>query len=139
MSVAGDESPRTGTRMQPASPSTESDSSSTSGDDVVGDTVAEAPRWPDELCGMPLKFVKGRKDAKWHYHDRLGVQCNNKLHIGCSRSRSVQMDTAEYGPMAPLIFLAAWLAKSDVPAEQHWNYRPKQAEMQAAQEFLRGK
>jgi len=132
-SVAGDESPAS-VPMEASSTSSSSSSSSSSSaseDNVAGDAMPVGEPWPAALRGQALKFVKGRHDKSWSYHDRLQVTCSNEGHVGCKRSRSVVMDIGEFGRSAPMLFLQAWLAKAHLPQAEHRRFVPSKADMRA--------
>jgi len=138
-SVVGDASPAKKPRdRSPSAASSSSASSSVASSGskgVVGDdntaAVADA-KWPTHLCGQALSIVRGRSDETWHYHGRLSVRCSNAAHVGCTKSRSIELCTAELGPQAPLLFLGAWLAKShDMPVAAHKAFKPTMADMKA--------
>lgn len=142
-SIAGDESPAAleDAEVSPGMPSPPSSSSSTSSSspsgtsiagDADGDAGAEvAETWPTEILGQRVQHVKGRDDTRWHYHNRLRVCCDNPGHHGCAKSRSTVLGVPEFGPQAPIIYLGAWLARSDMPRAQHRKYRPDAEAMRA--------
>ena len=71
---------------------------------------------PEMIEGMPLSIVRGRKTDSHKYHSRLMVHCDNPLHRaqGCSKTRSVELQKAEFGDAAAVVYLGAWLIKSDM-------------------------
>lgn len=98
-------------------------------DVVFGDEGAGEQVWPEFLEGARVRVVRGKHDSGWSYNERLSVRCTNGDHHKCTKSRSVVLQQAEYGPRAPLIFLGAWLRASHMPEELHRSYVPTAAEM----------
>lgn len=105
-----------------------------SDDDVVGEVAMplSGAELPDTLLGQRLRRVRGRRDGKWSYENRISVECSNPLHDRCSKSRSLALDAARFGPLAGVFFLGAWLSKSEeMPQAAHKRYVPTRAEVQA--------
>lgn len=109
-----------------------------SDDDIVGDlghpsetVLSPSGTWPPALLGQALRPVKGRKGGQWSYHSRLAVECPNPAHHKCTKSRSTALDVSDFGPLAPVYYLGAWLQRSDMPAEEHKKHTPTRAEMRA--------
>lgn len=98
--------------------------------------LAAGPQMPDMVLGQRLRKVKGRLDGHWSYFERLSVACNNPAHEGCAKSRSCELGAAEFGRLAPVFFLGAWLRRSDMSVAAHKSYKPGKADMRAfAQEY----
>ena len=96
--------------------------------DVSGDLGALAAVRPTHILGMEVQIVRGRKDHRWSYADRLHITCRNKAHIGCHRSRSIVLNCHLLGERAAEAYLGAWLLASDCTAESHKAMRPSIAE-----------
>lgn len=114
-------------------------------DDIAGDADGHAglipppAALPDSVCGQTLRKVKGRRGGGWSYHSRVSVVCDNPRHSSCSKSRSVELEASEYGPIGCVYYLGAWLRKSSMPAARHQAYKPSAQEVQAfAQEYASG-
>lgn len=83
---------------------------------------------PEEIEGCRVRFIPGRDDERWRYHDRIEAFCC--VHSGCQKSRSLHLMVDRLGPTAAYIFIGAWAAKAeDMPAERHKAYRPTLADM----------
>lgn len=119
--------------------SSSSSSSSGSSSDSSGSTPAAVAGGEEENDGFPLTIggqtlqrVKGRHDHKWSYCDRLALSCNNLEHPRCTRGRSIALGTTEFGRLAPIYYLGAWLRMSHLSADAHKRYRP---DAEAMREF----
>lgn len=77
------------------------------GQPLVG-LPADIP-WPARVLGQKLNTIKGRRGGGWSYEPRLSIACNNPADEGCSKSRSVAMDSVVFGRLAAVYFLEAWL------------------------------
>ena len=73
-----------------------------------------APEWPTHLDGVRLTVESENVDPAHHYHARLKIRCNNPEHLLCTKSRSTALQTEVFGINAPLYYLGAWLAASDM-------------------------
>lgn len=109
----------------PAQPSVTSGGSIASGESVAAEDL------PRAVLGQPLRPVRGRCDMNWSYNDRVMVRCNNPAHEGCLKTRSVELCSTQFGRMAPVFFLGAWLKRSDMSLAEHKKYKPSIAEMRA--------
>lgn len=116
-------------------------------DEVVGDEAGASEAGPEaserghegiphEIMGQRVSRIKGRHDVEWSYYDRISVRCCNAHHHNCTKSRSLQLGSAEFGPRAAEYFLGAWLLASGLPADQHRRFAPTKAEMRAYAESL---
>ena len=87
--------------------------------------------WPHSIEGSVLRFRKGRHDEMYNCQPRLSVKCN--LHDECSKSRSVALDMATFGPRSAQYFLGAWLrAGSAFPeAAAHQAFKPSRKDIRA--------
>lgn len=126
----------------PGEPSPLSPADGASDDEIAGESPEEpahppppvaAQQRPREILGQTVTYVRGRADARWLYHDRLSVKCNNPDHIQCKRSRSMELDRDVFGERAAEAFLGAWLLKSHLSQSRHKKWAPTRAEMR---EFL---
>lgn len=101
-------------------------------DDLFGDEAREVHMHPTVIEGVPVTLVRGRYDAQWSYFDRLSVKCTNPKHIGCTKSRSTNLQVEVFGPRAAEIFLGVWVrASSTMAASTHRRYQPPVAAMRA--------
>ena len=129
-SVYGDEEPQAdpGIAADPPAPPLE-------GGEVVGDEgdadlqldrrlLAVAGSFPEQILGQRLRHVQGRAGGQWSYQPRLSVTCRNPDHRQCTKSRSTRLDTEVHGELAPVLFLGAWLERSELPEAQHKKYVP---------------
>lgn len=99
-------------------------------DQVLTNLPADV-RWPHTLLGQRVRTTKGRNGGQWNYEPRLTVACLNPSHECCSKSRSVTMDTAALGRLAPVYFLGAWLQRGEMTQAEHRRYMPGWKEMKA--------
>ena len=103
--------------------------------EVVADEGVVPYEPPTHIEGQRTKRIKGRKDAKYSYADRIAVECC--MHDNCRTSRSLALDVAVHGPRAAEFFLGAWLRRApDMPRDKHFGYRPLRAEVRAYAESL---
>jgi hypothetical protein len=83
---------------------------------------------PKVVYGHPCRFIKGKHDGGWNYHDRLSVVC--RLHANCSMSRSIALDVEVFGADAAQQYLGTWLHMADqMPAERHKSFKPCRADI----------
>lgn len=108
---------------EPAPPSATTGGSVAGGESVVG---GDLPRF---VLGQALRPVRGRCDITWNYNDRIMVRCNNPAHEGCLNTGSAEMGSEQFGRMAPVYYLGAWLKRSDMSLVTHKTYKPSIAEM----------
>lgn len=106
-------------------------------DEVFGSSSVAIVQMPSEVLGQRLHKVKGKSTGGWSYHDRLSVSCRNPAHDGCSKSRSLELGKAEFGALAPMFYLGAWLKCSDMPKERHRGYKPTDSEVRSFAEEWR--
>ena len=83
---------------------------------------------PRKIYGQTVTFepaVAGR------YNARLRLACDNPAHGSCGRSRSMNLLVAQFGNLAPVAFLGAWLKQSFLMDEgAHARYTPSRADME---------
>ena len=90
-----------------------------------------APEWPTHLDGVRLTVESENVDPAHHYHARLKIRCNNPEHLLCTKSRSTALQTEVFGINAPLYYLGAWLAASDMREADHKRHKPTVAAIRA--------
>ena len=61
----------------------------------------------------PVRKIAGRTsvDGGHNYSGRLSIKRPCPEHHGCQKTRSVQLNRAEFGRLAPLVFLGAWAVR----------------------------
>ena len=95
----------------------------------VRPTRKSAPA-PQEKGPLPevghLDKILGQRIIKHHGSERnaprLQIYCNNKLHKGCTKRRSVREWEQKLGFYAPEYFLAAWLLESERPETETYKH-----------------
>ena len=82
--------------------------------------VPLADGWPEKLEGIPLRKIAGRSSGPGghNYFGRLGIQCPCPEHDSCQKTRSINLQTAEFGPQAALCYLGAWTEQFHLPQEE---------------------
>ena len=109
------------------------DETSGSGGEIAADALVLMPGGegrPLEILGQPLRRIKGRAGGgHWSYFARVSAECNNPTHHRCSKSRSEELGKADFGMLAPVFYLGAWLNKSALPESEHKSYRPTDGEV----------
>ena len=95
---------------------------------AVAEPVPHGIVWPATLEDIVLQQRPGRLGGSSNCHPRLAVSCN--CGCGATRSRSIELCTAELGDKAPLCFLGAWLeAKARLTPAAHKAFKPSLADM----------
>ena len=114
-----------------ATPATSSSCAASSLCEFAGE-MNTGRRYPKEILGCRVTMTAAYRKGKWNYNDRLEVTCPNRLHLGCSHSRSVELDSDVFGPRCAEYWLGAWLEKSDsLSAREHKQYRPIRSHVDA--------
>jgi len=98
---------------------------------VVGNDDAGAEdRYPEQISGCLVSFVKGRQEVGHTYHARLKVVC--PVHPACSKSRSLNLLQEVFGARAAEGFLGAWIAKAESMSEaDHKGHMPRRDDIHA--------
>ena len=104
--------------------SSSSDTASEPDAEWGGDTDEPLPH-PDKILGQKV-YVEHRQGGGLG----LSVRCNNPGHGRCRKYRSAKLDVATFGEMAPVYYLATWLAAShDDHPNGHGQWRPSRAQV----------
>ena len=96
-------------------------------EDIAGEAAEPLGGLPLTLMGQNLTVIKGRKDVKWSYENRLQLKCPR--HDNCQISRSVALERLRFGDKAPLVFLGTWLSSAwMMTPEVHKKFKPSIAQ-----------
>ena len=99
-------------------------------DEIAGDGADPLAGFPETLMGQEISLIKGRRDERWSYANRLLVRCPR--HDACQKTRSVELEKKRFGDKAPLVFLGAWMSRAwQLGPQQHRTWNPKLDEQAA--------
>ena len=98
-------------------------------DGVIPDDVVPIPAaddWPTTWHGKPLRVIAGRRSAeRVCFFSRLEIDCPNRLHVECRKSRSTELLKDPLGHRAPLCFLGVWAEHANrLTGEEHRKFVP---------------